>query len=51
MQDNMKCDNIHIIVIQNREEDTKKKSLTNYGKTKKQAPNERKGGSLRNNAK
>ena len=29
---------------------TSKKSLTNNGKTKKQSPNERKGGSLRKNA-
>ena len=28
-----------------------RKSLTNNGKTKNQSPNERKGGSLRNNAK
>ena len=32
------------------EAENNKKSLTNNGKTKKQSPNERKGGSLRKNA-
>ena len=34
-----------------KEAKANRKSLTNNGKTKKQSPNERKGGSLRNNAK
>ena len=34
-----------------QETEANKKSLTNNGKTKKQSLNERKGGSLRNNAK
>ena len=34
-----------------QEEEANRKNLTNNGKTKKQSPNERKGGSLRNNAK
>ena len=33
------------------EEEANRKSLTNNGKTNKQSPNERKGGSLRDNAK
>ena len=33
------------------EAEANKKSLTNNGKTKKQSPSERKGGSLRKNAK
>ena len=33
------------------EAEANRKSLTKNGKTKKQSPNERKGGSLRNNAK
>ena len=51
MQDNMKCNNIHIIRIpEGEEEEANRKSLTNNGKARKQSPNERKGGSLRNNA-
>ena len=34
-----------------KEAEANRKNLTNNGKTKKQSPNERKGGSLRNNAK
>ena len=34
-----------------KEAEANKKSLTNNGKTKKQSPKERKGGSLKNNAK
>ena len=49
MQDNMKPNNICITGIP--EGEANNKSFTNNGKTKKQSPNERKGGSLRKNAK
>ena len=51
MQDNMKRNNIRTIGIpEGEEEETNKKSLKNNGETKKQSPNERKGGNLRKNA-